>query len=545
MISRQKEYFHYYKKYYCTQCHQFTIREHWDDFFECENDCEIIHKQIKHSIAKGKFNGFFEREEIDNHFGCSEYDFFTFFPVKEIKFKTLSKKNSETLNKLFHRKNYTEIKIDDCIIKYLNKNNLSEPPNEINNFGYMINLIEDIHYFLFKSCQELTLYDTALDVNRERESKMFYSARFFFNNSIEYCWYAYERLVVYLGLIFDYPFSKDLPKNKTFQILNYLKKNEKYKQSKFKDLLAKYNGTSKSFINDHRQENTHSMSAHISKLNTSIRNDKIERNKILSNNANYMDEKQLKPISAQIIQSVETLYCIFEHIIEHLYEDTAQFEDKTIPMLKAYYIQSEVQLESKTKIDMDYISFLKKSVFIKFAKHFGNDTLKNSQILLDVFFRLEEVQKCLNDTYNIFTEKFHIFWYQEIGVDLRPYFDDKSLVYAGQWRIYGCLDKFASYYEKKYETNKIKYFADFKNTNEHLDEIVREKIKKIIDSPAYAILESYRNQTAHNLRLGVLYGENVVQIENYNILSALYELLLDCFDLLLLELNDNSEMLSV
>ncbi|MGG1345087.1 hypothetical protein ABE244_32040 [Bacillus toyonensis] len=536
MKLRQKKYFHYYKKYYCTQCHQFTIREHWDDFFECENDCEVIHKQIKHSIAKGNFNGFFEREEIDNHFVCSELDMFKLFPEPEIKFKTLSKNNSERLNNLFHRKNYTEVKIDDCIVKYLNKNNLCEPPNEMNNFGYMINLIEDIHYFLIRSCQELTLYDIALDVNQERESRTFYSARFFFNNSIEYCWYAYERIVVYLGLIFDYQFSEDLFKNKTFQILNYLKKNEKYKQSNFKDLLVKYNSDSKSFINERRQENTHSVSTHVSKLNTSLRKDEIERNKILNNNANYMDTKQLKPILYQNIQSVENLYCIFEHLIEALYEDTAQFENKTLPMLNEFYTQAEVKLESKTKIDMQYIDFLKKSVFIKFSKHIG----KNIQPLIDIFFRLEEVQKCLNDTRNIFTGNFHSFWYQEIGVDLRPYFDDKCLVYAGQWRIYGCLDKFANYYEKKYDTNKIKYFADFKKLNEHLDEMVMEKIKKIIDSPAYAILESYRNQTAHNLRLGILYGENDIQIENYNILSALYELLLDCFDLLLLELNENS-----
>ncbi|PFL46233.1 hypothetical protein [Bacillus cereus] len=399
-----------------------------------------------------------------------------------------------------------------------------------------------MHYFLIKSCQELTLYDIALDVNQERDSKMFYSARFFFNNSIEYCWYAYERIVVYLGLIFDYPFSENLPKNKTFQILDYLKKNEKYKQSKFKDLLAKYNSTSKSFINDRRQENTHSVSTHILKLNNSIKKDEKVRNKIINNNANYMDTEQLKPISSQIIQSVETLYCIFENFVENLYEDTAQFEDKTLPMLKQYYIQAEIKLESTTKIDMNSIEDYKNEAFMQFYKHFGKDTLKNSQLLLDIFFRLEEVQKCLVGTYYIFTDNFYYFWYQEIGVDLRPYFDDKCLVYAGQWRMYGCLDKFASYYEKKYDTNKIKYFADFKTNNDHLNEMIMKKIKKIIDSPAYSILESYRNQTAHNLRLGVLYGENDIQIENYNILSALYELLLDCFDLLLLELNDSSEI---
>ncbi|MDA1958403.1 hypothetical protein, partial [Bacillus cereus group sp. BcHK114] len=205
----------------------------------------------------------------------------------------------------------------------------------------------------------------------------------------------------------------------------HLKKNEKYKLSNFKDLLAKYNSNNKHFIDKFRKENTHSMSIHISKLNESIKNNEKEQKEIMRNNANYMDTIQLKPIVKDIIRSIKSLYCILEQFLNDFYEDITQFDNQSIPMLKEYITPVNIKSKAILEMDQNYIEDLKVQTFYKIATSSKYINQKDKQLLFDIAFRLEEVQKCIYDSINIFVGTFFNRWYQEIGIDLRPNFDDK------------------------------------------------------------------------------------------------------------------------
>lgn len=152
---RLQHYLTYYQKYYCKNCSEFTLRIHNDMVCECENECDI---NIGH-IDYNKYDGLYDREEIEASFYVTEIEllrnFLSMIQGYFVNFHTLSKKEAQSINNLFEDKLYTEIKIDDVVIKYLKENNLKHLPNKMDNFGYIINLIEDIHYFLIRSTQDI------------------------------------------------------------------------------------------------------------------------------------------------------------------------------------------------------------------------------------------------------------------------------------------------------------------------------------------------------------------------------------------------------
>ena len=130
-----------------------------------------------------------------------------------------SEDERQKIELFFERTSKIDDKLDDIVVNYLNYNNLKNV-QLITPFGYIINLIEDIHFFINLCCKDVVLFNYGIKF----ASKCFYSGRFFYNNAVEHLFQALERIYVMLGIFFGFKFDIDLASNKTYKIEKFLKK---------------------------------------------------------------------------------------------------------------------------------------------------------------------------------------------------------------------------------------------------------------------------------------------------------------------------------
>lgn len=524
----------FYRKIYCPICKEYSVRV-YDNDIECFNDCEITSK-----VDVNNFNGFFNREEIESLFIFNEKgrleNLIKLFR-KPIIFGNISKRDGDRLNKIFEKKNYTEIDIDDLVINYLIKEGLDELPKNPTNYGYIINLIEDIHYFLLRACQDLSLFDIALEINKTKEDKPFYSARFFFYNVIESIWYAFERIVVYAGLKYGYEFKQKLERNGSYEIITSLEKRlEQNDMPPIYKEIAIYRKKSGNFIGEIRRDNTHNSSIHIQEINRRTSSNRNAKKLIMEKNANYFDGLYLKPKVNKTILAIEQLYCALEEIVKDFNENCDQFDNIQIPMRDEFEKITLFNIQINKKFDLKAIDFRKQAAFNNLIQLSKGDEKYNAemQMLWDIFFRLEETQKCIIDVYRLEDNVFESYWSKTIEFNIVGFIDSRLFVYAGMSRIYAALDKFSQYYasSRGLDKKKIRYFKSLKSIDSSNSDPVLNKIHQILESEEYKGLSKFRNRIAHNLSAGVLYGDTGVKSENALIYYCIVKLINDCLDLL-------------
>lgn len=531
----------YYLKYYCNTCKSFSVRVHTDTVCECMNGCQIHIKDVNFN----KYSGIFDREEINQKFYDNEFNILNMSkPFFENKFKfnfaTLSKKESEAINDLFSQKYLTEIKIDDIIAKHFRINNLTDSPERMDNFGYVLNLIEDIHHFLIRACQDIALYDITLQYLDNKETIPFHSARFFFYNSVESIWYAFERIIVYFGLKYNFEFKNNFELNTSIKIRDFLKKDSNCKNSKEYKQLKEYIDKNMNFIDDIRKNNTHNMSKHILDINQLVEKKPKEAfEKIFKPTGNTYDKNNFKPQIAKLIMAIKNLHNVLLIIADNFYNDTEFLENSSLPMLTEFEkpIDNKFTLTLNKTFDLEELDKLKFKLFLKLSsvntKHINNTDI---QLLYDIFFRLEDIQKCIVDTYNLENGYLYDLWTNEISPEILKFLDEKNLLYAALSRIYSVLDKLSKYVSSKYKINNIKYFKDLSSLCTIFNSDFLNKTIKLANSEEYKLMYILRNRIAHNLSSGALMGKEGIKYDNYYIYYVVTSLTYSCYELMNLEL---------
>lgn len=543
-LLRSMNYLNYYKKYYCEECKDFSVRVHTDTTCECENGCDI---EI-HNVNFTEYDGFYDRVEIEQKFYINEIEILEkmipMFRELTVDFKTLSEKESTEINNFFLNKAFTEIKIDDIVAKYLKDNNLRTLPDKLDNFGYILNLIEDIHHFLIRACQDITLYDIALEYNKKKATIPFHTARFFFNNSVESIWYSYERIIVYLGLRHGFEYKDNLELNTTSKIRDYLKKNEYSKESKEYKLLKEYIDKNMQFIDEIRKYNTHSISRHILDLNKQIKKKPAKTLELIfDNDANYYDEITIKPQISKLILAIKNLHIVLISIIDDFSNNSEIFETIKIPMLAEFDQPIDKKLFVKTDktFNLNQIDYLKANLFFDLNSLNKSDLDNDSfQLIWDIFFRLEDIQKCIVDSYNLQNGYLINEWNKNVTPGIERFLDEKNLLYAGLSRIYSVLDKLSKYISSKYQINNVKYFKDLENLDDTYESAFLNKAIRLSNSNEYKLMYILRNRIAHNLSSGALLGNQGIQNDNYYILYSVSYLTFSCYELISLEIDNFS-----
>lgn len=534
----------YYKRFYCNKCNSFSIRQHIDEQYECLNKCDID-KNIDKSIYKG----FFDRDEINTLFLTNERESLEKYFKENSDYKTpfqnLSNKQQQKLNYLFESKNFTEFDIDDLVIKYLKSHNLEDIPQTLNNYAYTLNLIEEIHYYLIRASQDIALLDIAIEHHRKEVEKVpFHSSRFFFGNCIESIWYAFERIHVYLGLRYNFDFKNNLELNTTVRIKNHLKKNKDYKASTLYQEIQKFMGSNFEFIDSTRKNNTHSLSMHIEDINNLMaKGKKDDIGDIYNNNGRDFDRIYFKPKLPKLISSIESLYDVLNCIIIDFSGFYIYIENNKIPMLNEFskpiydgidleFMNKEYSLNGLDKLKKDYFNKLTEISIYK-SQEIESSSL---QLLFDIFFRLEDVQKCIVDEHNLKNDYLSMYLL-EVSPYASKFIDEKLFIYAGLSKIYSILDKISKYISSAYNIDPLLYFKDVSTIDNSINSAFLKKAIEISNSEEYKLIYKVRNRIAHNLSSGALFGIKGVEFDNHFIYNAITSLAFDSFNLILIELD--------
>lgn len=358
------------------------------------------------------------------------------------------------------------------------------------------------------------MYDIALNYNKQQGKKLpFHSARFFFYNSIDSVWYSYERIIVYLGLRYGFEFNNHFELNTSVRILDFLKKNKDFKESKHYKLLHEYIAKNKSFIDDTRKYNTHDLSKHIIDLNQRLKKSPEKTMQLINqNDANSYDEKNIKPQISKLIMSINNLYTVLLSILDDFYINFELFKDIKIPMLNEFEgtIDTKYLIKADKKFDLKQIDSYKSNLFFKLVS-LNKDRIGNNefQMLCDIFFRMEDIQKSLIDYYNHENNYLIEMLNTEIEAGIERFLDDKTFLYASLSRVYSILDKLARYISTKYNLINIKYFKDLQSLDNSNCSTFLNKVIDLSNSIEYKLLYNLRNRIAHNLSSGALMGKKV------------------------------------
>lgn len=180
---RSKPTMEYRKRYKCPKCEEYSLYAIHDMACECKYDCYLESVEINEIMEKNDFKGYFTSEEIKNNF----------FVDDELNNKSLKnilvydrpyvidRKQIERLHEFTQKTHNIDEHLDDLMAKYLNKHEISQ--DNINDFGYIINLIEDINYFIDCCHNDIILINYGI----EYANMHFKSGRFYYNNAVDLC----------------------------------------------------------------------------------------------------------------------------------------------------------------------------------------------------------------------------------------------------------------------------------------------------------------------------------------------------------------------
>ncbi len=512
----------YYKKFFCPSCKDYSIRVMNDLMVECSN-CDLP-IDISEILVNNDFKGFFSRKEIEDNFSINELDMIPFKNYDYI-YKVIPQKLGSKINTYYIKKDNIEIKLDELFIKYLESENIMEIPDEPTSFGYFITLIEEIHHFINRAVQDIKLADIAMDFNKRKQDNLFLSGRFYFHNAADNIWYAIERIWVFLGLQFDYPFSNTLKYNTTSRIKNHLRKDERYKSSAIKVKMEGLMGVnSYNEIIKMRELNSHDYSYNINYVNEQVKQKK-KSNIDFDRDSNDVDIDMYIPKINNYIDCIEACYILLDEIIDFTNKNISKSKSINIVMLNHFSQLPTFVPDSEEKIDLMELE-IKKNKLFKLLRNFGRYNSSNIKYLFDVFFRLEECQKCLIEYYNIETGEFYRKWCMES--DYITTIDQSYLIYSILQRIHACFDKVTKYITKSYPRyEKIAYFEGFSDLD--FSGKIVNKARFLLSKDEFKELSLFRNSFAHNLRPGSLFGKNAISYNNDLIFYICYKCVLDCY----------------
>lgn len=501
----------YRKKYKCPVCNEYTLNLIHDYACECQKGCMTDDIDINKIIEANDFIGYYTSQELEKYFFINDRECNQIFKniANNSTLPLLSDRENKMLESFFEKTTEFDIRLDDIMAQYLNANDLKDVQN-LTPYGYIINLIEDIHFFINLCCKDLVLFNYGV----EFASKHFYSGRFFYNNAVEHLFQANERIYVTLGIFYDFNFNNDLELNKSYKIEKFLKKDVKYKASQYKVIFEKIK--SNNFYNELkeiRDSNSHDLSYMPKRIDQDIRNNK--NSSFWNRNGDEVDKDVYSVKIKNIIFCLNEYYNLLDHILKHVEIDTSLYTSNSFPMFNYYQNldHQNITFKDYSVTDYDLIENSKNNLFPKLRDY-------NNQLIVDAFFRLDEVLHCIRDIFEL-SENYFYKW-RNIGIELEGLIDEQYLLYSALIRLYSCYDKISRHIaatNSKY--SKIEYFGDFINVTDN-DRIIN-KIRNIIKDENYKLLFQLRNDIYHNLRAGCLYGNQGLEYYNMILEKIVFE----------------------
>ena len=356
---RSKPSMEYRKKYRCTKCQEYTLYVINDNKCVCKNHCDTYDIDIKNIMKKNDFNKYFTTEELKNSF--SNYD----EKANNILEKCLVDTrpyviNTQQINKLYKlekRAHNTYEILDDLASIYKNKYEVN--PNNINDFAYMINLIEDINYFIIRCLNDIILINYGI----KYADQHFKSGRFFYNNAIDHLFLANERIYILMGIIYKYKFDKKLINNNTFIIKSHLKNCNQF-QNKTKRFIE---DTDKNFeqLSKIKGNNTHSLSNYSKIILDDIEKNGNKGREFWNRNGNEVDKDLLIPKIYIITNYLEKIYDTLDELFSEIYNNLDEYNKKTLPMIDKFMKIDNINTNSKKYAPDDFNALTLKAIKIR------------------------------------------------------------------------------------------------------------------------------------------------------------------------------------
>lgn len=513
-MFRSRSSLSYRKKYKCPECNNYSLYIIHDEACECMNDCCCNDNiDIFKTMKENDFCGYYTSQELKDSFYINDEECNKIFKNITINntLNLLSVNEKQKVESFFETTSKIDERLDDIVVDYLNFSNLKET-QKLTPFGYIINMIEDIHFYINLCCKDIVLFNYGV----EYASRNFYSGRFFYNNAVEHLFQANERSYVLLGILYGFNFNTDLSTNKTYKIEKFLKKDVNYKNSQFKSIFEKLK--SNNFykeLRDIRDYNTHDLS-----YLTKVIKDDIEKsgNKNLefwNRDGNEVDIDLYLPKIKGIIFCLNEFYNLLDMVLQHLKGNKCIYNINGFPMINKYLnFNDNIAFNIYETKDFEELHKHNMELFQRLPDY-------KSQLIVDIVFRMNEVIHCVADIYNISGENFYSFW-RSNGIDLYGLIDIQYLLYSALLRLYSCYDKLARYISNiDSKCSEIEYFENFANIVEN-GRIIN-KIRKILDDDNYKLLFQLRNDIYHNLRAGCLYGEKGFEYYNLVLFQIVFE----------------------
>lgn len=503
----------YRKKYKCPECNEYALYLIHDRACECENNCDTGDFDISKIMKKNDFFRYYTLQELEENFWNIDEDCNKLLKKITINntLNLLTNNEKQTIELFFEKTSKFDDRLDDIMVKYLNVNNLKNVEN-ITPFGYLINLIEDLHFFINLCCKDVVLFNYGI----EFASKHFYSGRFFYNNSVEHIFQSNERIYVILGILFGFNFESELSLNKTFKIEKFLKKDSNYKNSPYKIIFERLKGNN--FYNELkaiRDSNAHDLS-HFSKvIDEDIKTNGNKNFEYWNRDGNVVDKDIYLPKIKNIIFCLNEFYNLLDQIILQVNNDRSVYQLQTFPMFEKF-MKFDDNINFREYNTKDFQKLEKKNVDL-FSKL---QDFKNPYIN-DIFFRMDEIVHCIRDSSHLTDNQFYNQW-RYIGIELDGLMDEQYLLYSALLRQYACYDKLSRYIAKiNIKYSDIEYFEKFDEVSD-ISSVIN-KVKNILNNENYKMLFQLRNDIYHNLRAGCLYGDNGLGYYNMVLFKTVYE----------------------
>ncbi|MDF9843802.1 MULTISPECIES: SEC-C metal-binding domain-containing protein [unclassified Paenibacillus] len=490
----------YRKKFICPECESNSLYIIHDTACECENGCEDNLIDIATIFRKDNFDGFFTSGYIREHFWVDDEKMNQMLTeiIEDNRYGLLSTNEKQKIKSfLFKRTSQIEEKLDDLVVDYLNKNSLKKVPSEMTVFGYLINLLEDTHFFMNLCCKDLALFNCGILF----APIQFYSGRFFYNNAVEHLFQANERLYVILGILYNYNFDDDLSRNKSYRIENYIKNKADYKNSDIKKILESLKSNQMyDTLKSMRQINTHDLSYFSKAIEDQIKTDAVKAQDFWDRDGDKVDSDLYLPKIKNLIFCLEKHFDLLDQLILHSSHETNISKLTSFPMIEKFMdYKLQITPRQYNVQEIQKLEDYKLRLFSKLPNYGGT-------LIGDVFFRMGEVVRCIFDYCNIENDVFYQLWVRNANLKLNDLIDKQYLLYSALSRIYSCYDKLSRYIAQHYPKHAdIMYFQDFEKKTEKSSLV--NAIKEILNDKYYKLLYALRNDIYHNLRAGALHGD--------------------------------------
>ena len=509
----------YRKRFKCPKCTQYSFKIEHDYFGECENGCFINDENIiSEIIRQDNYNGYYTLEEIDDYFinidqECNKILSEIQLPIEE---KIYSKEEVLLINNLFGKSLYIDDLLDDFYIYNIRFNKQIEN-TDMDNKRYLLNLIEDAHFFVNQALNELILYEH-FSLNN---SPYFYSGRFALNNACFHTIMAWERSINILAILYSIALDNNIKRNSFNNIYSKLKKDADFRKTtlytSINNLKCNHILTN---IDKIRKFNDHDLSWYINDMKKYA-----DKNK----ESELFDESVLKYISKDILQNIDCLYEILEVSIKNGLEKIKKETDIQIHSsikidlkndynnMIQYINSSHVDIEKSKKIYEHIVVELEKWIDISQTipiRQLANNDEKFNYILFlfnDIVFRCHEISRCLLDSSN--PKAAEVYRMPDYLIN-KQYF-----IYSSIYRIYSLYDKLSRLIAKLFNLTLQKeqfYFEDFiiyaKENNICVSNKIISDFSNISTKSSYEGLDRMRNRLFHIIRPGAINGEEGVNI---------------------------------